>query len=228
MEAAHLCYLLAGVAPEPLAAAPGQHCRLALLGADHNACPASFATAAALQRTEVWEQARRYSNPKAVHAPLLVFKLQHALLLADLGLRDKALKYLEHSFDALRAAGKGVAGPALAADLEMLDHRLRTLIGGKAAAGSSAGGAGLLGGLKGIFDSAVSKAIYGDVPGAVPGSVPGATRVKAPHPPAQGPGPQQQAQQQGAACAAARAAAACAAAACAAACAAAGGGARRA
>jgi len=40
-----------------------------------------------------------------------VYKLVYAHQLIEMGLREKALKYLEHAFDSLRAAGKGAVYP---------------------------------------------------------------------------------------------------------------------
>ena len=61
VDAAHLCYLVAGLTPsfwEPGA-------RMCVLGADHRAAPRSCASAAALQRTEVLEWAKLPGTPAA-------------------------------------------------------------------------------------------------------------------------------------------------------------------
>eukprot|EP00955_Chlamydomonas_euryale_P014419 155225-Chlamydomonas_euryale.AAC.1 len=61
---AHVCYAVAGAAPgflvPPANAVPGTAAaatpalRFCLLGGDHTMCPRTFASAAALQRTEVF------------------------------------------------------------------------------------------------------------------------------------------------------------------------------
>jgi hypothetical protein len=53
-EAAHLCYLVAGVLPQVYE--PGA--RMCLLGADHRGAPHTLASVAALQRTEILEWAK--------------------------------------------------------------------------------------------------------------------------------------------------------------------------
>lgn len=53
-DAAQLCYLVAGLMPQPYDPAA----RLCLLGADHRAAPRSLASIPALQRTEVLEWAK--------------------------------------------------------------------------------------------------------------------------------------------------------------------------
>lgn len=64
VEAAHLCYMVAGLAPQSFDVAA----RLCLLGADHRASPRCFASVAALQRTEVLEWAKLPGAP-CVHSP---------------------------------------------------------------------------------------------------------------------------------------------------------------
>lgn len=69
---AHLCYALAGLAPQ--AFHPGA--RVVLLGANHKGCPRTYANPAAIQRTEVWEYGLRLvreqgKKPPTIHLSFL-------------------------------------------------------------------------------------------------------------------------------------------------------------
>lgn len=66
VEAAHLCYIVAGLTPQWCE--PGA--RLCLLGADHRSASSSYASIAALQRTEAFEWAKLPGKH-----PLQVFSL---------------------------------------------------------------------------------------------------------------------------------------------------------
>ena len=184
VEAAHVCMMLAG---EEIQAADAPTCRMALIGADHRANPASFCTAAALQRTEIWEFAVKLKTPKKEMPVAMTYKLHYAMMLAEFGSKEKALAYVE----ALSVAMQGSARvpPRLQAEIEMFEHRLRLYIGGKFAAASSAFKGSFFGGLKKVLDTAVSSAIYGTSSGGVPGGMPATAKAPAiaPAPPAQAP-----------------------------------------
>jgi hypothetical protein len=184
VEAAHVCMMLAG---EEIQAADAPTCRMALIGADHRANPASFCTAAALQRTEIWEFAVKLKTPKKEMPVAMTYKLHYAMMLAEFGSKEKALAYVE----ALSVAMQGSARvpPRLQAEIEMFEHRLRLYIGGKTAAASSAFKGSFFGGLKKVLDTAVSSAIYGTSSGAVPGGIQATAKAPAiaPAPPAQAP-----------------------------------------
>jgi hypothetical protein len=179
VEAAHVCMMLAG---EEIQAADAPTCRMALIGADHRANPASFCTAAALQRTEIWEFAVKLKTPKKEMPVAMSYKVHYAMMLAESGSKEKALEYLESLSVALQGGVR--VPPKLQSDIEMLEHRLRIFIGGKAAAGSSAFKGSFFGGLRKVLDTAVSSAIYGSSSSGVPGGVPGGA---VPAPPAQAP-----------------------------------------
>jgi len=114
-HAAHACYLLAGHALGPdlpgsavggsaQALAPG---RIMLLGSDHRKHRRTFITIEALQRTEVLEYTQQLAAVSTVanggnaHAyggltpGFQLFKLVYAYRLAEVGLLQKALKYVE-------------------------------------------------------------------------------------------------------------------------------------
>jgi hypothetical protein len=65
-EAAHLCYLVAGVLPQVYE--PGA--RMCLLGADHRGAPHTLASVAALQRTEILEWAKLPGATSTIAASL--------------------------------------------------------------------------------------------------------------------------------------------------------------
>ena len=183
VEAAHVCMMLAGEEPQPTNAPT---CRMTLIGADHRAHPTSFCSAAAIQRTEVWEHAAKLKSPKKDFILVTAYKLHHAMLLAESGATGKALAYVEQ----LCATARGGASrmpPRLVAEIEMFDHRLRQHMGGKAAAGASAFKGSFLGGLRKVLDTAVSSAIYGSTVPAngVPTGM--AASAPTPAPPSQAP-----------------------------------------
>lgn len=114
---AHLCFLLAGAAPQPF----HPHSRVVLLGANHRAYPRTFATPAAIQRTELWEHGLRMAGSHShaaagaaagvVAFPLLpAFKLVYSATLAEMGFAKEAVAYAEAAQKAARAAGGGGGG----------------------------------------------------------------------------------------------------------------------
>ena len=182
VEAAHVCMMLAGQEVEP---ATSPTCRMALIGADHRGNPTNFWTAAAIQRTEIWEYAAKLKAPKKELPVVLAYKLQYAIMLAESGSKEKALEYIECLSSASQNARAGSLPPRLQVEIEMFEHRLRVHLGGKAAAGSSAFKGSFFGGLRKVLDTAVSSAIYGATPsGGVPG---GMAAAVPPAPPAQAP-----------------------------------------
>ncbi|CAK7216275.1 vesicle coat component [Sporothrix bragantina] len=106
-EAAHVCFLFSrsvtvfGGLDDPAA-------NVVLLGADHKRQADSFAKETdAVLLSEVYEYGLSLaggSNLSAANSPhLAAYKLQHAMVLAEYGLRDKALQYCEAIVSAMSA-----------------------------------------------------------------------------------------------------------------------------
>ncbi|CAK7224404.1 vesicle coat component [Sporothrix curviconia] len=106
-EAAHVCFLFSrsaavfGGLDDPAA-------NVVLLGADHKRQADSFAKETdAVLLSEVYEYGLSLSggsNLNAANSPhLAAYKLQHAMVLAEYGLRDKALQYCEAIVSAMSA-----------------------------------------------------------------------------------------------------------------------------
>ncbi|KAG5880668.1 hypothetical protein JTB14_037567 [Gonioctena quinquepunctata] len=93
LYAAQFCYLMAEVGF-------GQHdspeTRLVLLGADHRKPYPCFATNEAVHMTEIYEYACGLNNPDFVLPHFQIYKYLLSTRLADRGLLEKALAYLEN------------------------------------------------------------------------------------------------------------------------------------
>ena len=79
--AAHAAYALAGATPQPFHPSS----RLCLVGADHRRNPRTYATPAAIQRTELLEHSMALANSQYVLAPFQAYKLHYAGMLAEFG-----------------------------------------------------------------------------------------------------------------------------------------------
>ena len=96
-HAAHVCFMVCGIQiTSPIL----PQTSLSLLGCDHllpdNLSLLSKEGIEAYERTEAYEWAKRRGNPSALIKTLQPFKLQYAILLADLGFVDLAEKYLDN------------------------------------------------------------------------------------------------------------------------------------
>lgn len=99
IHASHFCFLVCGlqvmspIKPEAY---------VSMLGCDHllpeNVSLMTKTGIDAYGRTEAYEWAKRRGNPSALIKALQPFKLQYAMILADLGFIDLAKKYLENIF----------------------------------------------------------------------------------------------------------------------------------
>ncbi|KAH9904700.1 Sec23-binding domain of Sec16-domain-containing protein [Xylariomycetidae sp. FL2044] len=108
-EAAHICYIFArqqavfGGLDDPNA-------NFVLVGADHRRQADQFAKETeALQLSEVYEYGLSLgggSNATQTCPHLAAYKLQHAMVLAEYGFRDKALQYCEGIYNAITAQTK--------------------------------------------------------------------------------------------------------------------------
>ncbi|KAI2496147.1 COPII vesicle coating [Fragilaria crotonensis] len=96
VHAAHCCYMVCGC---PVASIVHPSSRMSLVGCDHlvplDAALMTDAGIAAFCRSEAYEWAKRRGNPEAVINSLQGFKLAYAMILADLGCNDEAVKYVK-------------------------------------------------------------------------------------------------------------------------------------
>nr|CAH7728124.1 unnamed protein product [Callosobruchus chinensis] len=93
LYAAQFCYLMAETG---FGAAEDAEARLVLLGADHRRAPYPlYATAEAIHMTEIYEYACGLNDPGFVIPQFQVYKYLLATRLADYGLLEKSLNYLE-------------------------------------------------------------------------------------------------------------------------------------
>ncbi|XP_024532336.1 protein transport protein SEC16B homolog isoform X1 [Selaginella moellendorffii] len=86
---AHICYLVANASFEPFSPSA----RLCLIGADHCKYPRTYASPEAIQRMEVYEFARVTGNSQFILLPFQPYKLIYALMLAEAGKINEALRY---------------------------------------------------------------------------------------------------------------------------------------
>ncbi|CAE7353491.1 Sec16a, partial [Symbiodinium necroappetens] len=92
--AAHVCYLMTG--ERTLEAVDAPSSMVCILGVEHRS-PKNFARLLdplALQMSEAYEYAIRCGDADALCPTIQPFKLAHAMLLADVGLVDKARRYM--------------------------------------------------------------------------------------------------------------------------------------
>jgi len=120
-EAAHICYLLSGLA---VGAVDVPATRIALLGADHKRARALFAhDVDALQRTECFEYALAKHKP-AVHVPTLQpYKLLKALRLLEMGEVKEAYGYCEQIQADVKAMRSESFSPFFIAQLQETHRR---------------------------------------------------------------------------------------------------------
>ncbi|CAL8467566.1 g7104 [Coccomyxa elongata] len=125
-DAAHLCYVVAGVTPQSY----DPSARLCLVGADHRAAPRSLACIPALQRTEIleWAKLPGAAQPAALTLPMLPYKVVYAARLAEAGLIAPALHYVGLVQAALSSFGAKIPPGLLVcrAMVTELEERLRT------------------------------------------------------------------------------------------------------
>ncbi|KAI1260039.1 Sec23-binding domain of Sec16-domain-containing protein [Xylariaceae sp. FL1019] len=135
-EAAHICYIFAktfavfGGLDDPNA-------NFVLVGADHRRQADSFAKETeALQLSEVYEFGLSLVGGTSAGQScphLAAYKLQHAMVLAEHGFRDKALQYCEGIYNAITAQTKKSPyyNPALESAVDDLLKRLKLAAGDK-------------------------------------------------------------------------------------------------
>ncbi|KAI0157578.1 Sec23-binding domain of Sec16-domain-containing protein [Xylariaceae sp. FL1272] len=135
-EAAHTCYIFAknfaifGGLDDP-------NSNFVLVGADHRRQADSFAKETeALQLSEVYEFGLSLVGGTSAGQScphLAAYKLQHAMVLAEHGFRDKALQYCEGIYNAITAQTKKSSyyNPALESAVDDLLKRLKLAAGDK-------------------------------------------------------------------------------------------------
>ncbi|NWZ96090.1 SC16B protein, partial [Nesospiza acunhae] len=122
VEAAHFCYLMAGV---PFGYFGAKADRMALLGSSHRQAFSRFARTEAIQRMEILEYCRQLRQPESFLLPFqVVYKLLYASRLADHGLPAQALQYCELVATALLRRDPA-AHPVLAQQVVRLAERLK-------------------------------------------------------------------------------------------------------
>ncbi|XP_069932725.1 protein transport protein Sec16B isoform X1 [Oryctolagus cuniculus] len=121
VEAAHFCYLMAQV---PFGHYTVNADRLALLGSSHSQEFPRFASAEAIQRTEVLEYCRTLGGRPGLIASFQVYKLLYASRLADYGLASQAFHYCEAIGTAVLSQAES-SHPVLLVELIKLAERLK-------------------------------------------------------------------------------------------------------
>ena len=171
--AAHAAYALAGATPQPFHPSS----RLCLVGADHRRNPRTYATPAAIQRTELLEHSMALANSQYVLAPFQAYKLHYAGMLAEFGRVKEALGYAEAVGRAVKNLDRSSPEcnvPALAALAVELEHRLKGHSGGKNQFLQKAASS-IFGGFSKILDKGVHS-LFGDEGGPGAGRTPGHSR----------------------------------------------------
>lgn len=125
-EAAHFCYLVADEPP-----LLGRNSRYILIGSDHYLNLRSFAHTSAIHRTEVYEYMKsRLSSGNTLHV-FQPIKLYYAGILADLGLVEQAVEYVQIISDTVRGVDKKSLkqyySHVFLSQLDLLEKRLRLL-----------------------------------------------------------------------------------------------------
>ncbi|XP_015433708.1 PREDICTED: protein transport protein Sec16A isoform X2 [Dufourea novaeangliae] len=92
IHAAHFCYILAQI---DFGAYGANNVKLVLIGANHHKPYNTFLTTEAIMLTEIYEYARNLSEPGFTLVDLQTFKFDLATKMADHGLIEKALLYIE-------------------------------------------------------------------------------------------------------------------------------------
>ncbi|XP_062048958.1 protein transport protein Sec16B isoform X2 [Lepus europaeus] len=121
VEAAHFCYLMAQV---PFGHYTVNTDRLALLGSSHSQEFSRFASAEAVQRTEVLEYCQTLGGRPGLIASFQVYKLLYASRLADYGLASQAFHYCEAIGTAVLSQAES-SHPVLLVELIKLAERLK-------------------------------------------------------------------------------------------------------
>ncbi|KAG4188536.1 hypothetical protein ERO13_A08G170400v2 [Gossypium hirsutum] len=98
ITAAHICYLVAEANFESYS----DSARLCLLGADHWKFPRTYASAEAIQRTELYEYSKVLGNSQFILLPFQPYKLVYAYMLAEVGKISDSLKYCQAILKSLK------------------------------------------------------------------------------------------------------------------------------
>jgi hypothetical protein len=126
VEAAHFCYL---VAEQKFEIYDDPNARLVLIGANHRAFRRTFINLDSIQRTEIYEYAKRLGNPQYTIPPFQIYKFVYATLLADCGFLERAWEYL-HAIASIIKEQKGIFrySPVFAATFKEFQNRLEFVL----------------------------------------------------------------------------------------------------
>jgi hypothetical protein len=188
IEAAHVCYLLAGTAVE----APSPTSRIALLGADHRSPHQArfYVSPTAVQTTEIYEWIQKKANANSLMIPFQGYKLIYAMILSDFGKLETAFKYVDSMLTIIKAItatmqpGTSMYLEGMQNQLTVLDDRLRQHLGqarvDSVAASSDKSGKWGLGSALSIMGKIVNRVVEGTDATPGTGSAPGSTSGKQP------------------------------------------------
>ncbi|GMH26647.1 hypothetical protein Nepgr_028490 [Nepenthes gracilis] len=121
IAAAHICYLVAEADFELYS----DSARLCLAGGDHWNFPRTYASPAAIQRTELFEYSKVLGNSQYVLLPFQPYKLIYAHMLAEVGKVSDSLKYCQVLQKSLKA-GRSPEVDTLKQLVVSLEERLKT------------------------------------------------------------------------------------------------------
>jgi hypothetical protein len=121
LYAAQFCYLMAEVGFSQYGCAEA---KLVLLGSNHNKSFAHFATNEAIHMTEIYEYARSLNDDDFNLVNFQRYKYLLATRLADVGLLEKALSYLEKIANFI-VKNPGIADGRLVNEVALLADRLK-------------------------------------------------------------------------------------------------------
>ncbi|CAM8885379.1 unnamed protein product [Rhodiola kirilowii] len=152
--AAHICYLVADANFEPYS----DSARMCLIGANHLKYPRTFASPAAIQRTELYEYSKVLGNSQFVLLPFQPYKLVYAYMLAELGKVSDSLKYCQAILKSLKT-GRAPEVEFWKQLVTSLEERIRTHQQGGFS--TNLAPAKLVGKLLNFFDSTTHRVIGG-------------------------------------------------------------------
>ncbi|XP_042384723.1 protein transport protein SEC16A homolog isoform X1 [Zingiber officinale] len=153
VTAAHTCYLVAEANIEPYS----DSARLCLIGADHLKYPRTYASADAIQRTELYEYSKVQGNSQFILLPFQPYKIIYAHMLAEVGKIPDSLKYCQSASKLLKSSARTSELEIWKSVLSSLEDRLR--IHQQGGYGSSLAPGNLVGKLFTTFDRSIHRMI---------------------------------------------------------------------
>ncbi|KAK1325360.1 hypothetical protein QJS10_CPA01g02765 [Acorus calamus] len=122
IAAAHTCFLIAESLFEPYS----DKAKLCLIGADHVRYPRTYASPAAIQRTELYEYSKVLGNSQYALQPFQPYKLIYAYMLAEVGKLSDSLRYCQSILKSLKNFSRSPEIEPLKQLSLALEERLRT------------------------------------------------------------------------------------------------------